>query len=142
MQRDDIVTDVEGHPTPDAKAFAELTRRPGVGVSFVIAGDPIRVGVRRAKTSLELRFPLPAQEPTDPDLRSHRRLAFPSVSTIDSLILPNQCGGPVVDEFGDVVGIAIARPYSKAETIYVISAVLARQVARDLASANANREKR
>ena len=141
LQRGDIITVVEAHPVPDTNAFIELTRQPDVGVPFVIAGDPIHVGVRRGNTPLELRFPLPAQGSTNPDWQSHRRSAFPSVFTTDMVILPDQCGGPVVDASSYVVGIAIARPYSEEGRIYVIPAVVARQVAKDLGSANVNRDK-
>jgi serine protease Do len=141
LQPGDVITDVETHPTPDSNAFFKLAQEPNVGVPSVIAGDPIRVGVRRGKTTLELRFPLPAQDGTNPESQSHRRSAFPSVFTTDMVILPNQCGGPVVNESGFVVGITIARPYSDEGRIYVIPAVVARQVVKDLGSPNANREK-
>jgi serine protease Do len=40
---------------------------------------------------------------------SERRTGFPSVLPHDTAVLPNQCGGPLVDTDGKVVGINIAR---------------------------------
>src|SRR5687768_6091451 len=40
---------------------------------------------------------------------SRRRAGFPSVFQHDSVLQPNECGGPVVDLNGHAVGINIAR---------------------------------
>lgn len=40
---------------------------------------------------------------------SMRRAGFPSALQHDSVLLPNQCGGPIVDLTGEIVGINIAR---------------------------------
>jgi len=40
---------------------------------------------------------------------SERRAGFPAVLPHDTAVLPNQCGGPLVDTDGKVVGINIAR---------------------------------
>lgn len=48
----DVITHIEGHPIPNLKILNELTQKPGIGVPFVIAGDPIRVGVQRGGEDL------------------------------------------------------------------------------------------
>ena len=40
---------------------------------------------------------------------SHRRDDFPAAIQHDSVLRPNDCGGPVVDAAGNVIGINIAR---------------------------------
>lgn len=127
----DIIVHVEGQPTPDLKTYVALTEKPGVGVASVIAGDPIRVGIRRGDQVLELRFPLPSESSTDAwESKSNRRSAFPKVFASDVPIAPDRCGGPMLDRQGRVVGVTVAcRTHGR---VYVVPAALAREVAEAL----------
>jgi serine protease Do len=55
---------------------------------------------------------------------SERRVLFPSALEHDTVLLPNQCGGPLVDLEGNVIGINIARANRVAS--YAIPADVAR----------------
>jgi serine protease Do len=56
---------------------------------------------------------------------SDRRAGFPRVLPHDTVILPNQCGGPLIDTDGKVVGINIARALRV--TTYAIPADIVQQ---------------
>ena len=47
---------------------------------------------------------------------SERRAGFPAALQHDTVLQPNQCGGPVVDLDGKTVGINIARAAASAAT--------------------------
>jgi serine protease Do len=132
LRQGDIITHVEGRATPDSKTFIAMTQKPDIGVPFVIAGDPIHIGVRRGDRTIELCFPLPLESSTYAGLQSHRRWAFPGVFETDVAIMPDMCGGPLVDTSGEVVGITIARAVREGGKVYVIPAVVARRIAKEL----------
>ena len=132
LRKGDVILHVEGHLTPDLKTFEEVTKREGPSweVPFVIAGDPLRVGVKRDGKDLELRYPL-LSAISDPKGRtSSRKCAFPAVFDTDTIITRNTCGGPLVDRSGEVVGITIALPTPY--RVYVIPAAVAFKVANEL----------
>ena len=62
---------------------------------------------------------------------SERRTGFPSVLQHDSVVQPNQCGGPVLDINGRAVGINIARA-GRIKT-YALPAEIIKQVVEQLA---------
>lgn len=112
LRKGDVILHVKGHLTPDLKTFEEVTKREGPSweVPFVIAGEPIRVGVKRDEKDLELRYPL-LSALWDPQGRtSPGKCAFPSVFDTDTIITRNSCGGPLVDRSGEVVGTYHDRP--------------------------------
>ena len=128
IRKGDVIVHVEGRPTPDLDSYLKLMD-PDIGVRFVYAGDPIRVGVKRGDKTLELRFPLPLGRYVDRRRESLRRSAFPSVFDAPIPLMPNQCGGPVMDKTGRVAGIAIA--CRNQGRIAVIPAAVAGKVAAD-----------
>ena len=82
------------------------------------SGDTLRVLVQRNNEFVELPVTLGQQSPkvgrSSEDKWgggpfSSRRWGFPTVLPHDIAILPNDCGGPLVDTDGKVVGINIAR---------------------------------
>ncbi len=79
-------------------------------------GDAITLLIQRGEEELSLSATLgkPAEEPDPQDEWgggpfSARRDGFPEVITHDTIVLPSQCGGPLVDTDGKVVGVNIAR---------------------------------
>jgi serine protease Do len=134
LPRGDVIVHIEGRPTPNMRAFEELTtlERRGRGVPFVFAGDPIRVGVQRRGDIVELRFPLNSAIANRRSRASQRKCGFPAVFDTDAVITKNTCGAPVVDRTSQVVGITIALPTELRVRVYVIPATIARQVANRL----------
>ena len=79
-------------------------------------GDALTLLIRRGEKEMEVSAKLgerpSQQEPQDNwggGPFSQRRTGFPLVLPHDAIVLPNQCGGPLVDTSGKVVGINIAR---------------------------------
>jgi serine protease Do len=54
---------------------------------------------------------------------SRRRAGFPSVLQHDSVLRPRDCGGPIVDLDGNVVGVNIARASRVASYALPVSVV-------------------
>lgn len=79
-------------------------------------GDTVSLVVRRGEQRLTLSAKLarPAVNASPQDQWgggpfSERRTGFPLVLPHDTIVLPNQCGGPLVDTDGKAVGVNIAR---------------------------------
>jgi serine protease Do len=112
MLRGDLILSVNGQAVPTATALVEL-----IGQYF--PGDELLLEIARDDETLQLTARLSRLSDLDPSLAefhnfmggelSQRRTGFPRVLSHDSPILPNQCGGPVVDSQGNFVGINIAR---------------------------------
>lgn len=128
IRKGDIIVHIEGRPTPNVRTFEDITTpdRGGRGVPFVLAGDPIHMGVKRGGQALELRFPVLSHTDHPDRVDSPRKTGFPAVFDTDALITLDTCGGPVVDRTGQVVGITIALPTP--ERVYVVPAAVARKV--------------
>ena len=81
------------------------------------AGDVVKATVQRGEETLIIDVTLGAEE--DIFFRigtsrmngplNRRRDGFPRAIQHDSVIRPSYCGGPVVNIYGDVVGINVAR---------------------------------
>ena len=113
LRAGDVVTEFEGQSveTRDALIEAIGQRRPG---------DRVRMTVRRADQTLELEAVLGEfhqlvhgdrvefQETLGGRL-SERRAGFPVALQHDTVLRPNQCGGPLVGLDGRAVGLNIAR---------------------------------
>lgn len=109
----DLIVSVDGTPTPD---FAALVDRIG-GHN---PGDRIRLEILRADQTLTfvpiLRGPNPNPAERRANYqnklgseRSGRRFGFPSALQHDTVLDADDCGGPIVDLEGRVVGFNIAR---------------------------------
>ncbi|MCA9261542.1 MAG: PDZ domain-containing protein [Planctomycetales bacterium] len=112
VQVNDLIVDVDGHPTPSR---AELIRTIGKHNP----GDEIELLVQRDGKELHLKAVLSGDFPgmsSRMDFQNNlggelsvRRFGFPSALQHDTVVRPNDCGGPVVNLDGQVVGINIAR---------------------------------
>jgi serine protease Do len=123
----DIVTQIEGVPTPDYKSLIALTGGPNDGrFPDKVVGDQMCATVERDGRTIDLHFQLAGlSSPDTGDLYpSGRYTGFPCVFSTDIFVLPEMCGGPLVNRQGHVVGIAIARANNNVET-YVIPSEIA-----------------
>src|SRR5262249_46090467 len=102
--------ELDGKPTPGQetlRAFLE-NKRPG---------DSVKLKVLREGEEKEFKATLTGQlAPSRGDIQnamgsdlSGRRTGFPAVLQTDMVLKPSECGGPVVDLDGNVLGVNIAR---------------------------------
>ena len=91
--------------------------------------DKVKVEIQRGDESLNLTVTLgkvPAGNSRSPMDRwgggpfSERRFNFPEVLAHDSVVAPNNIGGPLVDSYGNVIGLNVARALRV--TTYAIAA--------------------
>jgi len=111
LRENDIITHVNGSPTNRTELSARIKRSR--------VGEVIRLMVQRGAEKLELAPKLTLSE--SPGAQKQRWLNstnvgisgrhddFPVVLQHDSVLRPNQCGGPLVDLTGKVIGVNIAR---------------------------------
>jgi serine protease Do len=123
----DVITHLNGIPTPTHAEFGRVMDRlvyapgaNGAGVDYAVpapgsfVGDWVSVGIRRGTVDSTVRIPR-IHSINEGGLNWHsnplslRRDSFPTVFTHDFSLRPEQCGGPVVDLSGNVVGLNIAR---------------------------------
>ena len=126
LRIDDVITHVDQEATPGRSGVlaAIKSHRPN---------DVIRLTVKRADKSIDVTARLsiietPATKKRDMQNRSEigvskRRYDFPMVLQHDTVLRPNDCGGPLVDSSGRVIGLNIARG-GRAETYAIPSDVL------------------
>lgn len=112
LKVDDVVLAVNGKETPDRETMGAI-----IGLNR--PGDKVRVRIRRGDAEEEIEATLekrPAslfdrgdfQNSMGTD-RSQRRTGFPVALQHDTVLRANECGGPLVDLDGRVIGINIAR---------------------------------
>ena len=130
----DVITHVNGIPVSDAKTWDRLMFGPAteVGGRLRIAGERFTLTIVRngivEKADVVLGSLTTIVNYVNP--LSLRRSGFPSAFSV-ALGLPlNQCGGPVVDLSGRVVGVSVAAA-SFVET-YVVPAAEARKAVEKL----------
>jgi hypothetical protein len=123
----DVITHLNSIPTPTFAEFGKVMDRllytsgaNGAGVDYKVrapgsfVGDWVSVGIRRGTLDSTVRIPR-IHSVNEGGLNWHsnplslRRELFPTVFAHDFSLRPEQCGGPVVDLSGNVVGLNIAR---------------------------------
>jgi serine protease Do len=125
MQVDDIVTAINGQAV---KQRIELTD----AITMRQVGDQVRLSVLRAGQAVELVAPLGQRSSASRSDRmntmggplSRRKAGFPIALQHDTVLKPEECGGPLVGLDGDVIGINIARA-GRTESYAVPANVLA-----------------
>jgi len=126
LKPNDVITHVNDKPvkTPAELAGAVRQHKPG---------EEVRLKVKRGDKQLDMKIRLAKIETPGSEKRemqnnlgvgtSKRRDDFPEVLQHDCVVKPADCGGPVVDLDGDVVGVNVARA-GRVETYCVPVAVL------------------
>jgi serine protease Do len=113
IQVNDIVTHCNGRQTKDRETLVMTVRKYG-------PGDRIELTLQRDGKEKKIQATLTRSvQGSKPDRRtvqnnmgsklSDRRYGFPSALQHDTVLRPQDCGGPLVDLDGKVVGINIAR---------------------------------
>lgn len=114
LQVADIVTKVNGGKIRSIRELQRnvMGRRPGTIVELLILreGDPQRMRVKlgRMSDAIETQQRMAFQKKLGGPI-SERREDFPAVLQHDSVLRPEDCGGPLVNLDGEVVGLNIAR---------------------------------
>jgi serine protease Do len=111
LEANDVILSVSGVKVNDPEQFQiELVKRR--------AGDTITLGIRRGDDELDVEATLRQRPASDNrgemqnlmgSALSPRRSGYPTILTHDSIVKPADCGGPLVDLDGNVVGINISR---------------------------------
>jgi len=123
----DRIVSIEGLPTPNREALIRTVRRFN-------PGDRVELEVERGEETLRLLAYLtgsvPGRRPSRNDFQnqlggrlSERRFGFPDAIQHDTVLRPEDCGGPVVNLDGEVVGFNVARS-GRTETYAIASAAL------------------
>jgi serine protease Do len=114
LQAGDVILRVNGNETPDRVKLVETIRsyQPGETVDLLIR----RKGEELTKTATLGSLAKIFGEDTRAEFQnslggqlSERRYGFPTVIQHDSVLKPQECGGPIVDLDGKAIGINIAR---------------------------------
>jgi serine protease Do len=111
LQVQDVITSVSGNTVNDPEQFQMqlAKRRPG---------DAITLHILRGEEEHDLEAMLQSRPPGDNrgELQNNmgsqlsaRRSGYPTILTHDSVVKPADCGGPLVDLDGNVIGINISR---------------------------------
>jgi serine protease Do len=105
LRVNDVVTKLNGRTLSNREAlFRQLSRMK--------AGQTVKLTVKRGERELEIEATLTSRDNEQESLGSElseRRGGFASAFQHDTVLDADQCGGPVVDLDGKVVGINIAR---------------------------------
>ena len=103
----DLINTVNGTSLHDRQVLDRETKK-------VRAGDVMTMKIFRRGIPRELTYKIPAVKKTIHDRwgggpYSDRRFGFGPVIVHDSVLAPQDCGGPLVDVEGNVIGINISR---------------------------------
>ncbi len=110
----DVIMGVEGVDTPTQQQLRDK-------LAEYEPGDRIKLKLERSGKNIEIELTLASEAKINPMLAqgspqdrmgsslSRRRTNFPLALQHDSALNANQCGGPIVDLSGRVIGINIAR---------------------------------
>jgi len=134
LKPNDVITQIDDKKVATRNSLVQSIRghRPGETVRVILLrdGKPLTVEVELLDVT-ELANGETFQEDVNGRL-SKRRTGFPLALQHDTVLQPNQCGGPVVDLDGNVVGINIARASRVAS--YALPAAVVRPVVEKLTS--------
>ena len=135
VQAGDLITSIDGE---SLKSFSEAIDR----LKGFLAGQRVDVGILRdgkkvliTAQMMDLNNSL--LDPTEMEVNgeiSSRSTGFQNIMQHDSVISPHQCGGPIVDVYGNAVGLNIARA-GRVSSYAIPARILVPAVAEMIASA-------
>jgi serine protease Do len=111
LKANDVVLSLGGKAVKDVSNFIE-------SVGEHKPGDEVTLRIKRGDAEKEIKATLGKRppEPTRSDMQntmggalSTRRAGFPQFLQHDTVLKPQECGGPVIDLDGKAVGVNIAR---------------------------------
>ena len=131
LQTGDLITTIDGE---SLKSQPEVLARlkalaAGQQVSLDILRDGKKVPVTARMMDLNNTLLDPTEMEVNGDISS-RSTGFQNIMQHDSVLAPHQCGGPLVDVYGNVVGLNIAR--AGRVSSYAIPASIARTAVADM----------
>ena len=139
VQAGDLITTIDGEVL--ASQPEVLARLKGL-----VAGQRVDVGILRngkkvliTAQMMDLNNAL--LDPTEMEVNgeiSSRSTGFQNIMQHDTVIAPHQCGGPVVDVYGNVVGLNIARA-GRVSSYAIPSSIVSPAITEMLASATGKR---
>jgi serine protease Do len=118
LEVDDLILAIDGQPmhTPFDLRNTVSEAEPGdiVIVQFVREGESVMLEVTLGDRDSGMGFSMPMHEQLDNTAMmggrvSRKRSGYLAAIQHDMLMKPNQCGGPLVNLDGDVIGVNIAR---------------------------------
>ena len=142
MEAGDVITQLDGSQIASRQGLVQAIRgrRPGDKVQLQLVRDSQTMTLDVELLDMtEIANGETFQEDIGGRL-SKRRTGFPLALQHDTVLQPNQCGGPLVDLAGQVVGINIARASrvaSYALPAGAVKPVLEKLMAGELVSAKA-----
>ncbi len=108
----DMILGIDGTEVGDSRAITEVVRaiRPdsAVTIAYRRGGEEHKVEATLGVHPYEEGGPVAAQD-RDSGPLSRVRSGFPRAIQHDSVLRPNECGGPLIDVSGSVVGVNLAR---------------------------------
>jgi serine protease Do len=123
IKANDIITQVNETVIKDGPALVEMLAK-------FKPNDTVTLKILRGDEEIELKVTLGKRPMDRADIQnnmgsklSNRRNGFPVVVQHDSVVLPEDCGGPLVDLEGRVIAVNIARA-GRVETFAIPSEVL------------------
>src|SRR5207248_718654 len=109
IKNNDLILSLQGMNVTDPDTFMEMMTRQK-------AGDVVTLKVRRGDEELEFKPKLTKRPSNRGDMQnnmgselSSRRTGYPTILQYDAVVKPVDCGGPIVDLEGRVIGINICR---------------------------------
>jgi S1-C subfamily serine protease len=114
LMNGDVITSVDGEPIEDVDGLVNAIRKnaPGDTIRIEYLRDGVADKTAAVLDSVDLsgdqakRYKMMSRLGAIPSKRADN---FPSVFQHDAPLFPEQCGGPVVDLAGNILGINIAR---------------------------------
>ncbi|HMO14975.1 MAG TPA: PDZ domain-containing protein [Pirellulaceae bacterium] len=115
LKAGDVIIRIEGQDIADSQGLRAV-------VSGKSPGDELTLTIQRGAATIDLRITLGSNlDAMNPEMQranmqnnmggrlSRRRFDFPLAFQHDSVLAPNQCGGPVLNINGEAIGINMAR---------------------------------
>lgn len=110
----DVIMSIQGREVKKVPEFVSLIRKYRAGDELIVKtkrGDSVLDFTVKLGNSRNMSVDAPRYEAMNllGSINSQRSGSFPWAMQHDSPLLPEQCGGPLVNLSGDVVGVNIAR---------------------------------